>query len=793
MPNYSLKGHARSLWAPLVGLITLLILIVGFGCGDDRRRAASPADGGSGGPAAGASGSGGTGGPAGASGSGGTGGDNDAGGDSSPGGEGGGAGSAGSDAGTDAGDVQPCTAAPNEPAQFTPGARLSDADVEASFGEIAAILKARPKVADSQAKADGIRAAVRNVARVASTAIAPDCTVLVRLTDGTPLSIYDNAARETVDAGTLPPPSPQPAPALRALTLAAPPSSVALPASDKVLLGTIFDTGATLEAITAVFKKRGYEPDLGMTSRDLREKVKNLGVLWIQTHSSHPCEDTKGNKHYCIVTGDPEAPGEFKKCTLSDPALCDYNDLDVEEDRAAYAMSSEGTGNTFAINEAFIMKYWSFAPNSVVYIDSCGSMRRIPFANSQGWNGYVLRDAIVAKGAGTMLGWSNTVGTNFSSRAAVFFFHRVLGGDERHLPTNFASWRLTPRQRPFSVPEVKAAMNAKGFDLEQPREGNRLGSFLVIQQYSEAATILAPSLRNMTIGDPAVNTTLKEKKTGAELHLFGQFGTKPGVVSINNTSATPVGAWDSTHLVISVATSGATAGGPVHVEVTPGSRPIKSNAVPLTSWRGTARTKVTYTTSFGSPGPFAEINCSALHYRGDIHPFRMAPEEDARAGTAGSDNSFRQQIDFPNSVGDTVCGGSIGGAFANATVTPETRATVPWIVNEKGSEPAHPGWYYIVTGKIDTSRANAFTFSAASKFCTSAVFHNPPPVGDITVSDFCQTTAPAFFSGLMPPVLVPVTFKMVQPKVPVTTPLGDPAEIEFDLNAEFPPTPETEG
>jgi hypothetical protein len=787
MLRHPVMSHARLLRADLAGMIALLVLVVVFGCGDDKPRGASPPDGASGAPAGGASPNA----DASAPDSGGTGGDNDAGGDASPDGESGSGGSAGPDAEIDAGEVAPCTAAPNEPAQFTPGAALSDADVGASFTEIAAILKARPRVTDSQAKADGIRAAVRNVPRVASTAIAPDCTVLVRLTDGTPLSIYDDSALEPVDAGTQPAELPESAQEPRALALAAPPSSVELPGSDKVLLGTIFDP-TVLEAVDAVFKKRGYQPALGMTSADLRDKVQNLGVLWIQTHSSHACEDTEGNKHYCIVTGDPEALGS-SNCTLNNPAHCAYNALDVLEDRASYAMSSSGTGRTFSINEAFIMRYWSFAPNSLVYIDSCGSMRRIPLANSLGWNGYVLRDAIVAKGAGTMLGWSNTVGTDFSSRAAVFFFHRVLGGDERHLPRNAASWKLTPRQRPFSVPEVKAVLHAKGWDRETPREGNRFGSYLVIEQHSEASTILAPSLRNVTIGDPAVATTVKEKAAGAELHLFGQFGTKPGLIAINEASVALNGSWDSTHLVVSIPKNGSTSGGPVRVEVTPSSRAITSNSVPLTSWRGTARTKVTYTTSFGSPGPFAEINCSALHYRADIHPFRMAPDEEARAGTAGADNSFRPQIDLPNSVGDTVCGGSIGGAFANATVTPETRAIIPWIVNDSAAEPAHPGWYYKANGRIDTSRANAFTFAAASKFCTSAVFRNPPPVGDITVSDFCQTTAPAFFSGLTPPPLVPVSFKMLQPKVQVTTPLGDPAEIEFDLNAEFPPTPDTEG
>jgi hypothetical protein len=375
----------------------------------------------------------------------------------------------------------------------------------------------------------------------------------------------------------------------------------------------------------------------------------------------------------------------------------------------------------------------------------------------------------------------------------------VLGGDETHLPANVQSWKLTPRQRPFSVPEVKAVLGAKGMDLEAPRPANfLLGSRLIMEQYSEAATILAPSVRNVTIDDPTSASTAKEKKTNTELHLFGQFGTKKGVVRVNDTPVVLKGdAWDSTKLVVLIPSTGATAGGPIRVDVVPTSRTIRSNLVPLTSWRGRARAKVTFK-SFGAPGPFGELNCSSLHYRGDIHPFRMAPEEEARAGTADAAGNFRPQIDFPNSAGGTLCGASIGGGYTaaglSATFNARTQASVPWIVNETPAYPAHPGWWFIASGKIDTSAANAFTFMVASKVCTSAVFHYPAPLGDVTVPVICLTVAPASFGPLAPRPLVPTTFKMLlQPAVKFDTPTREAAEVEYDLNAEFPPTPQTEG
>ena len=101
---------------------------------------------------------------------------------------------------------------------------------------------------------------------------------------------------------------------------------------------------------------------------------------------------------------------------------------------------------------------------------------------------------------------------------------------------------------------------------------------------------------------------------------------------------------------------------------------------------------------------------------------------------------------MPNAVGDTTCGGSIGGDFGMATLTAETKASIPWIVNETAAYPAHPGWYFVVNGKIDTASGNTFTFWVANKSCTTAVFHYPPPGQEVTVPDFCLTNAPASFS-----------------------------------------------
>jgi hypothetical protein len=409
-------------------------------------------------------------------------------------------------------------------------------------------------------------------------------------------------------------------------------------------------------------------------------------------------------------------------------------------------------------------------------------MRNWPLVTAAGWNGYSFRNALLAKGAGTVLGWNNTVGTILSGQVAKFFFERVLGAGAGQVPP----------QRPFSVPEVKAVMRAKRMDIDFARPGNPLGASLVMEQFSQAATILAPSLRNMTIGDPAVVSTASEKAGDSELHLFGEFGTKAGQVRISGSPVSLKGSWDSKHLIALIPKTGSTASGPVEVEVTPASQVITGNEAPLTSWSGTAHAKVTFTT-FGSPGPFSEITCSGLHLRGDIHPFRMAPEEEARAGTAGADNSFRAQVDMANSVGDTLCGLAIGGSFGVATVTPETRANVPWIVNETAAYPAHPGWWFVVNAKIDTTNANAVTLWVASKDCSPTIFHYPDPIGDITVPDFCLTTAPASFNAHPPPPLVPTTFNMLQPKVTFTTDAGDTAELEFNLNASSIPTPQTEG
>jgi hypothetical protein len=58
----------------------------------------------------------------------------------------------------------------------------------------------------------------------------------------------------------------------------------------------------------------------------------------------------------------------------------------------------------------------------------------------------------------------------------------------------------------------------------------------------------------------------------------------------------------------------------------------------------------------------------------------------------------------------------------------------------------------------------------------------------------CLTVAPASFGPLAPKPLVPTTLRMLlTPAVQFNTTSGDAAEVEYDLNAEFAPTPQTEG
>lgn len=558
---------------------------------------------------------------------------------------------------------------------------VSDADYETAIATVGVFVKqgydsgvaaglTRQQIAENTLAT--IEAASATIPGFADAGLSPEgTTVWVRLKDGTPIGQVDDQAAWMVNAKAA---SLGSAGAIAAGWRAAqrslqqaggelsdllvPPASaagstLALPASKKAFISD-FDNLAPAASteIAASLTKRGYQvtalssPDAQVLRGSFVDGSAGFGVVWMSSHAG-TWVDKSGVARFGMVTGEPVGTG----ACANTPANCAANRSDIAAHRAGIIMNKDGTG-WIAITEDFMSTYWKFPANSLVYLDFCSSQAFFPSIS-----------------AGTLMGWSAPVYQNTSESAARWFFDRVLGGN--------AYQPNTPKQRPFSAQEVLAAMQSNGMDTDT---GPNATARLALQQNSSNETILVPSLRNMMVDE-----------NKQELSLYGEFGSAPGTVTIDGTDKTPT--WSERKITVSLANGDK---GPVEVKVDG----ITGNAVPLTSWNITYNGKWNAILMFGTgnPSPYYAVNCSKVHWRADIHPYRLHPEETPHAGDANDANPRDPsgKVTIIDITRDSQCSSSAGGtgisADGNTRVTLSSPTTaLTWYHNEDAKTPP---WFF---------------------------------------------------------------------------------------------------
>lgn len=671
-----------------------------------------------------------------------------------------------------------CTAVNARPGPLSVGPELTDDQLAESFTSIQGVLQARTVIADAQANAEAIRAAVQTAPHVVDTGIAVDCSVWIRFTDGSPLSVF--ADRRSLRPGD---PDPLDEPVAPGTTTAsagqahdvraaapegraAAATEFAIPDSANARIG--YSDNLALHAlpfVKAALDKRGYLVSTGAVTADLRTGVRDLGVLWLSTHGVFAADD-QGNMHYAIATDEPLDP-KLGACTLS-PQECALNRADKKALRAGRGILPNGSRASFVVNEAWVATYWSFAQDSVVVIDACNALDDAPEVEA-------FRRALKNAGAGTVLGWHGVVDARFAEKAMTFFFEGTLGGNTYR--------KLSPPQRPFSVAEVLAAMAPAGLILD-PSGPAVLGR----KQFSRAEPILAPSIQNLTV---------LEKQADTELTLVGEFPAQPVVLEISGTPMSATGG--SSQLVTTIPNAGQGSSGPVEVKVPRGSRTITSNRVPLTSWRGSYRVRYIMIGLYGAPGPYVELKCSAMHFRGDVHRYRLKPEETARGGAILPSGARSELMSFINVTADSQCEGITGGAgerpageirteFASAPLP------LPWVDT---NAPDKPDRFFDTTPNIDTASLKLTLIPNAfmSTTMTMTILRTNPPVISTTPNLLVSIAPLVPTLGKRPIQLDAATFGASQSTTMFSVSPLDQCEEEYSLGVEqgSAPTPNTEG
>ncbi|MEQ1823099.1 MAG: hypothetical protein ABL949_11355 [Fimbriimonadaceae bacterium] len=263
--------------------------------------------------------------------------------------------------------------------------------------------------------------------------------------------------------------------------------------------------------------------------------------------------------------------------------------LDWDNDRLCYYTGLTGdtvngvevSATTYAINHKFVTRYMSFSPNAVVFLNVC-------FTGNSHLQVAKFRDAILNKGAGVVMGWTQLCNSSTAFDASRYFVDRLVAANDFQ--------KETPDQRSFAVVEVLADMARKGKDKD--------GTSLLRPTFKLAVTNvgLRPTIRNMT-RDELEDTLI----------LYGEFGSESGDVLVNGVKATLVGNWDNQMLKVRIPATGNGSDGPVVVEV----HGKKSKERYLTSFRGT------YTYSFVGAGTLTESASANIHLRLDLEKFRI--------------------------------------------------------------------------------------------------------------------------------------------------------------------------
>jgi hypothetical protein len=275
------------------------------------------------------------------------------------------------------------------------------------------------------------------------------------------------------------------------------------------------------------------------------ESLKSIGtpaVLYLHTHGG-----AFGNTNEWFMATDSMVTEAFESR---------YN-ADLAAGRIVYTLgffrrnlwNTVGSRGRYAIGSKFVTAYWRLAPNALVVLNAC---------NSGGASAAPFRSALLAKGAGAVVGWNGNVTTG-GYPILVRLFDRLLGANLDAPPS--------PKNRPFNIEAVIAHMRSKGL-ISDP---NNPSTSLVVTYGSRNFANLRPWIKYLE--------TLPNNK----VDLIGQFGSVPGKVTVGGRELPAT--WGAEKISLTVPENVV---GDVVVNV----NDHKSNPRQLIQWTGLIKTQI---------------------------------------------------------------------------------------------------------------------------------------------------------------------------------------------------------
>ncbi len=366
------------------------------------------------------------------------------------------------------------------------------------------------------------------------------------------------------------------------------------------------------EIIGGVLNRKGYVPTVLRAEVESLRNIGQPGVFYFSAHGGEvdiPKLDAQGK----LIFGPDKLPIMEKSFGLSTATAY------TKEAAMAYAAEILAgllgaascvenivnnryvRANRFLITSRWVRRFWSFSPDSLVWISACSSASGE--ANS-------LVAACKAKGAGMYVGWSDWVEGDHAVQVSKFVIDRLLGA-------NVLAPVENPKQRPFNYSDVYNDLRRRGLHARptlSPNTGSpisgRTTQIIFTAGPGSQFGLLAPSIAFVRIDEE-----------NDEAVLYGIFGEPPAderAVLIGGLEAAVI-EWTKDRVRVRLPRTGTGSSGDVEVQV----RAHRSNIRRITEWNLQMRYRFQppETPGLKVEGPLR------LRFRADVGEYREKPGE----------------------------------------------------------------------------------------------------------------------------------------------------------------------
>ncbi len=261
------------------------------------------------------------------------------------------------------------------------------------------------------------------------------------------------------------------------------------------------------------------------------------------------------------------------------------------------------------LTKEFVLLYWTFAQDALVYFDVCYMGRDTA---GGGEPAIEFRQALQSKGAGAIVAWRGSSNGKWCYPAAKVFFDRLLGMNQKD-PN-------TPNQRPFPPDQVYAEIKKKGLD-----KGDQDTRYMTLTPEGPTGGMLVPNIKKLVVEERTYEGNDGKPVDQSTMTLKGDFGSATG-----RTIKVTVNDQEMQNLQINKDANGDISDLKVDLPMDPGHAGFagkvivsiddhKSNAVNLTLWRWTLKQDFEQTKDEVS---FVQTVNWDVYIRADAHPYR---------------------------------------------------------------------------------------------------------------------------------------------------------------------------